>query len=389
MMVASRAPTTTAEALACFTPGVQALRKRSGEIAKLIEKEIAGWEKERDEALAKRQELLEQHLATAGDVEMEDSGEVVKAGAKTDAQATLVDSAVWSTSNGEAPASSIFRTQVRPAVSDAPKQAAASDKKRKATSLFSMPTTGNPFAQVSVADESSKQQALQSIQREFASALTNVLRAASNGTSSAPAPAIDAIEPQTMAPETVAFVPKTDRKTIPNGISGRYESLFVKPDSSASLQQTASQPLQQPADTSANADTSADFLELGNDPEGVVHVAKKRKADASARKAEKKRRKSDKAAAAETGKKADGGEKTKGGKQAPVDIQPYDFTKETDVMQRGRAVDDDTLPDAGHKGKERSKKGRDGDKAPKPKTGPAPRQRNEPSSGNRSFTFGR
>lgn len=63
--LASRAPTTKADALAVLTPSIQPVRRRAGEIAKLIKQEILEWEEVQHQDRQRRQEELEQHIGAA------------------------------------------------------------------------------------------------------------------------------------------------------------------------------------------------------------------------------------------------------------------------------------------------------------------------------------
>lgn len=73
MMLASRAPTKVEGVLACIPPNAAQLKKRVGEIASLIEEEVAAWEKDQEA----RKQKLAQGLVSNGDVEM-DVGEAVE-----------------------------------------------------------------------------------------------------------------------------------------------------------------------------------------------------------------------------------------------------------------------------------------------------------------------
>jgi exosome complex exonuclease RRP6 len=80
--LASRAPMTKSEAMVMFTPGIPAVRKRAGEVARIIKEEVLAWEQDQSlaqkKAKAEMEKAAESGLVTA---DQEDLG--VTAGAET------------------------------------------------------------------------------------------------------------------------------------------------------------------------------------------------------------------------------------------------------------------------------------------------------------------
>ncbi len=420
MMLANRAPRTEAEALACFTPGVMALRKRAGDIAKVIDDEVKIWEQERNEALQRQAAKLQGQLDGEA-MDVEDAGELVQK--VIDASPLLVDADLWmqpavtpAAKAVLAKQSNLFVQGIRPQLSidsgDASQQAAK--KKRKAASLFALPDSGSQ----SGGGTADQQLSMAAIQKEFAHALTNVTRRTDAHVD------VDGglVEEsssrfETMQPETVPFVPKGKRTTTP-GMPGRYESLFVKSNGEKATRGEAASAQAEAADTTAqdtsegDADLSADFL--STNPDGSVQV-KKSNSDAKRKKKEEKREKKRKAAeeAGQLDVEDEGATPHKKRHSAagavPVDGQsgepkrPHDFAQDSNPLHasyRETAAPSQKEAGAGESKKGEGKRkgagagagadkdGKAGKKSPS-KQGPAPRQRNQPSSGNRSSTFSR
>lgn len=75
--LASRAPMTKSEAMAVFTPGIQPLRKRAGQVANIIKTEVLAWEQDQKEASdAKKAELQRLAAGSAASAMDEDFGSV-------------------------------------------------------------------------------------------------------------------------------------------------------------------------------------------------------------------------------------------------------------------------------------------------------------------------
>lgn len=121
--LASRAPMTRTEALAVFSPGIPPVRKRAGEVARIVKEEVLAWEQDQKE----RQERERANLVESGARDEEDLGtaaSVTKGGAPAVTQPTApsaataatatasspVVSSLWSTSNAS-PSTSIRRSQ--------------------------------------------------------------------------------------------------------------------------------------------------------------------------------------------------------------------------------------------------------------------------------------
>ncbi|KDN53450.1 hypothetical protein K437DRAFT_230739 [Tilletiaria anomala UBC 951] len=471
LSLANRAPRTKAEVLALFSPALPALRSRADEVAALIDREVIAWEQERDTA---RERVISglpvgpEVMMSDGD-EGEDAGIVIAAPvAAVHVAAMQVNTAIWPLSPQQphssstsliietsiatpsaprllAPQSALFdAADVRPhaVVRDAPTQTLKAAKKARATrSLFAMPESGNPFANVSLQDqecgeerEEHRTRKVNTIRREFATAMVHVLQDGLVSSTTRLPPLLAAADTESteqadanlsMEPETVAFVPKAQRKTIVDRTSSRYDSLFVKqaPASSTvenvdfamaaddAMAQNRSANGHTPAGTNASVDKSEDV-----DAE-VIQVGRKVDEDKLSRRQEKKKRKRELkqqqqvASAAGDSASVDGdadgaaarmdeqggspniSKRRKSGNKSQTTAE-YDFSNELSILDAPRpskpAPASAPKKSSGVGKKGNSKAAGAGGKAAGgqgPSGSSAPRKRNELGSGNKSFTF--
>lgn len=127
--LASRAPMTKSEAMACFSPGIPPVRKRAGEVARIIKEEVLAWEQDQSaRQQAERAKLdgeVESVVAGGGDGEDVGVSAVVQpssnAATPTVAAATNattpqlptppIVASLWANGNGKGADGSIRRTQ--------------------------------------------------------------------------------------------------------------------------------------------------------------------------------------------------------------------------------------------------------------------------------------
>lgn len=128
LLLASRAPTNSGEALACLTPGVPALRKRAAELARIIKEEITAWEKDSKEEEERRRKELEAGTSAMEGVESTDVGlgEKIERGSINASNSSIsstststslfpsIVSSLWSTLKGQTPETSSSQQSIAP-----------------------------------------------------------------------------------------------------------------------------------------------------------------------------------------------------------------------------------------------------------------------------------
>lgn len=103
--LAERAPMTKSEAMACFSPGIPPVRKRAGEVARIVKEEVLAWEQDQKERQdAERAKLMDVDGAGAqAGQEGEDLGTtaVTEVSANTPSMSSLVEQTSASSSHTE------------------------------------------------------------------------------------------------------------------------------------------------------------------------------------------------------------------------------------------------------------------------------------------------
>lgn len=299
LSIASRAPTTKESASACLGP---AIKKRATDVVAIVERESKAWE----EVQKAREAKLKESLMGAIADDDEEMGVAVEGGAETlplwpqqehlprsNSGSSLATSLFGDTGHEPLPASSSRPSKPTSLFGAAPPRQASTSTRAstKSSSLFAS------FGRSSAAVD-----AVRSIKSELASALKGILGPSSLTSKSRREVEDDGDEAREAlsAPETVAFVPKNDRREVP----------------STSLSASTSTNGARPTAEENRAVSEADEADSDEDSEeDIVQVSKKQRHKADRKEKKKKRKAVDSPAEA-------GGE----------ELVPHDYSKEVSVL---------------------------------------------------------
>ncbi|KAN0064991.1 exosome nuclease subunit [Thecaphora frezii] len=246
MMLASRAPTTVAAVVASFSPAVPALRKRAPELASVIQQEVEAWERDVKKREKRIQQGLEGMEEAAGDGAAGDVGEAISRDrmeveeiikderpvsalsvAATTAQDDINPS-LWTKMSDDTARSTTAATTTPGATSsltsllfgnDESSAAAAVKTPKPLTaahggpSLFNLATAGTDKAEAARGNHEKVSQITRGFVQEVAHVLATKKREASE---EAGEHQEAEEEPSLAAPETIKFVSKDQRTTIPD-----------------------------------------------------------------------------------------------------------------------------------------------------------------------------